>query len=170
MNTYQFFRSPSPWLICESKPRWAPAIRTALARDDRFSDRLRQLREFRGLVDLANALPAAEESFICIEIGRSGLAAVLNWLPQKLAEYPHCHAVAGLAADEHLTDQLHSLLIEAGFLCVTESPRAVHLLIDFGRRHDILAAARQRQAIQRLSQTEQVWAELPWHPDGPRVG
>ena len=41
------------WIICEAKPRWAPALRVACIRN---SDSTRRLREVRGLAEIEQQL------------------------------------------------------------------------------------------------------------------
>jgi hypothetical protein len=111
------------------------------------------MEETRSLADAWQALLAAPESFLVLELTATGAASLVERLPTLQRQFPLARAavVAGrrLAAYELAAREAGAI----GFFC---SGRGLRPLVDAVRRH-LLAVLQTPGSL-----AEQVWANLPW--------
>ena len=161
------------WIVCESTPRWAPALRQALARDQRYVDVNPRLVEVRRLEDAWARLAAQPGGLLWIESSTENLPAVLEGLPAVLERYPSARAMAmcdRLLENSGVDCQVEAALWEAGFVAWTTSPRRLEDVLQIARRHSVLVAQYQAARRRPQSPTDEVWASLPWQAEPAPLG
>jgi ActR/RegA family two-component response regulator len=137
---------PARLIVCERTGRWAMRLRRECGEGLR-------MEETRSLADAWEALRAAPESFLVVELAATAAEGLIERLPALERHFPL--ARAAVVAGRRLA--VYKLAArEAGAVDFVSSGRGLRLLADAVRRH--LAAVPQSAG----SLTEQVWAGLPW--------
>lgn len=158
------------WLVCEAKPRWAPALRVACIRN---SDSTCRLRELRGLAETKQQLLVRPVALLAIEVGHGNFTEVLNWLPGIRERIPNTPTVALLdisGSPEEMTStriwMIEMALHEAGFDHVSTSPRRLRKVVELGSRWAAMVAEKQAAEMANESSLSDLWTSLPWQPTG----
>jgi len=162
------------WIVCEAKPRWAPALRVACIRN---SDSTRRLREVRGLAEIEQQLLLRPAALLAIEVGRANFTEVLNWLPGIRERLPNVPTAALLdfswvhskSPGEMTSTRLwlvETALREAGFDHVSTSPRRLREVAELGSRWAAVVAKQQASERANESSLADLWTSLPWQPTG----
>jgi hypothetical protein len=162
------------WIICEAKPRWAPALRVACIRN---SEPTRRLREVRGLAEIEQQLLRQPAALLAIEVGHANFTEVLNWLPGIRETLPNVPTAALLdfrwvhsESPGEMTSRriwlVEMALHEAGFDHVSTSPRQLREVVELGSRWTAVVAKQQASERATESSLADLWASLPWQPTG----
>lgn len=138
---------PAHVLVCERSGRWALGMRQTLG------EPAVRVEETRTLADCAEALARAPASFLVLELTRIGAERLLAWMVRSQREFPL--ARAAVVAERSLV-AYEALVLEAGAVYFTCSPRRLSGLAEMAQRHLTLAPPA------RGSIAGQVWASLPW--------
>jgi hypothetical protein len=168
------------WIIQESTPRWAAALRMALARQTSLSPAIR-IRELRSLPELVHQLALAPHGLVLTEVTRRNLEATLSWLTHHSQETSPAPVVAlldlqktgdaaGLPMGHHTTnrrntddDIVASALREAGAVDVLNSPRQVPTMFTFAER--LLTSRTDSTSTAPPADqpfADWAWSLLPW--------
>lgn len=155
------------WIICEREPRWAPAVRVALAGHPSAAARQISLREIRHLVEIDVEL---RNNAACgfFEVSRENLDEVLPWLAaQKRSSGAHPNFAL---LDRNLTPDrgpansiIAAALLEAGAADVADSPLQLRHVLHAALKHSM----RQMRPVSfapASAETFENWALslLPW--------
>ena len=162
------------WLVCESEPRWAPALRVACLRN---SDSTRRLREVRRLAEIEPQLLLRPAALLAIQVNHANFSEVLDWLPGIQPRLPNVPLVALLdlrwvhtkSLGEMTSTQIWSVemaLCEAGFDHVSTSPRRLREVVELGSRWATVVAKPQTSEKANESLLADLWTSLPWQPTG----
>jgi hypothetical protein len=162
------------WLVCESEPRWAPALRVACIRN---RDSTRRLCEVRRLAEIEPQLLLRPAALLAIQVGHVNFTEVLNWLPgirERLPNMPivglldfswvHSESLDGMTSTQIWSVEM--ALHEAGFDHVSTSPRRLREVIELGSRWAAVVAKQQASEKANKSSLADLWTSLPWQPTG----
>lgn len=147
--------SRGEWIVCERAPRWAPALRIALAE----SGSTAHICELRSLSELEEELAARPHAVAAIEIQRGNFGPVLGWLPA--ARKRHASAVFAALLDGAIAgdaDLVAAALLEASAQAVATSPRRLEAVLALAKNQARLSG----KSRLRTTALEEVWASLPW--------
>jgi len=162
------------WLVCESEPRWAPALRVACLRNN---DSTRRLREVRRLAEIEPHLLLRPVALLAIQVNHANFPEVLDWLPGIRARLPNVPVIALFdvrwvhtkSLGEMTSTQIWSVetaLCEAGFDHVSTSPRRLHEVVELASRWATVVAKQQTSDKATESLLADLWSSLPWQPTG----
>ena len=162
------------WIVCEAKPRWAPALRVACIRN---SDSTPRLREVRKLAEIEQQLLRQPAALLAIEVGHTNFMEVLNWLPGIQERLPYVPTVAlldfscvHLKSPGEMTSTriwlVETALHEAGFDHVSASPRRLREVVELGSRWNAVVVKQRASERANESSLADLWTSLPWQPTG----
>lgn len=109
--------------------------------------------ECRGLAECSGLLARWPASLVAVELSGDRFGETLAWLSRLERRHPKARAVV-LGLPE--ATELRAVLLEAGALCLVDSPRRLEELAELARRHW------ENLPHSPVSVTEQTLAELPW--------
>lgn len=158
------------WIVCERSGRWAAALRRAVG--PVASDR-RQLHEARSLGELTARLDELPRAVALVEVRRTNLAETLTWLADVSSLHPQARCVALLDCEtfEHeVRNGVAEVVLAAGAVDVTDSPRHLRQVLAVGRRHATAPVETPPGLDDRQSLAEWAWALLPWQSARPPIG
>ena len=155
------------WILRERSGHWAAALRLTLLRTE-AADPMPRIFEARNLRDLVARLEARPASLVLIEVVRTNLSGMLNWLMNAAPQFPAAHFAAlldGELAESLVLRQIATeALLEAGVSDFAFSPRHLHDVLALGRRHAEVAAMRAPQPASKSIEAW-AWASLPWQDE-----
>jgi hypothetical protein len=157
------------WLICERRPRWAPALRLALESENANGGTSHRIREVRHLHEVVPQLLEHPATVAALETHRGNLAEVLAWLTSPAHHFPRARFVAFLDrslftdAGPPTAPAIVDALREAGISEIADSPRRLHTVLQLARRHAAVLS-HEAPSDDNLSITARAWASLPWQP------
>lgn len=171
-------------ILCETEPRWAPALRVAFVRAAPQLDAHKSfqivIREARTLGELRRSVQQWPNSLLGVEIERSSVGEILSAVPPLLERFPQSRAVALLnrapadlnraPARPDSENRLIAVLHEAGFLEAALSPRRLAGVVEICRRFAERRSSGGKNSLGKCDYCEQVRSALPWQPAMPPVG
>ncbi len=155
-------------MICESRDRWAAAVRAELSTRQKISEasRVVSVETTERLAGLTSASPPV---LLGLEVHQDTLQQQLADITRWRSESSIC--VIGLTAETiTATDarsSLATLLYAAGAVHVLASPLRIGQLLDVADRH---AEEVWRRLRGRLPAEELLWRRLPWQPPPWAIG
>lgn len=165
--------SSHSWIVCETAGRWAAALRLAVARWQCAGADcvvLPRIHEVRSLADLEMGIKASSNAVGFVEVSNDNLALILEIFAKNARRNSRCVALLDSESSWQANSEtpqpvnresVADVLMEAGALCVVNSPRqigsAIAIVTQYCTVRAAMAAPDGDESI-----AERAWASVPW--------